>query len=60
MICGIATLLAVVGIALEYGAVPEWVSLLLFALVFVIYYQLLNNIWRILAKIKPKTAIEPN
>ena len=60
VICGIATLLAVVGIALEYGAVPEWVSLLLFVLVFALYYQLLNNIWRILAKIKPKTASEPN
>ncbi|WP_429126830.1 UDP-N-acetylglucosamine--undecaprenyl-phosphate N-acetylglucosaminephosphotransferase [Aeromonas media] len=60
VICGTAALLAVVGIALEYGSVPEWVSLLLFSLVFVLYYQLLNNIWRILAKIKPKTACEPN
>lgn len=60
VICGTAALLAVVGIALEYGSVPEWVSLLLFSLVFVLYYQLLNNIWRILAKIKPKTTSEPN
>lgn len=60
VICVTAALLAVVGIALEYGSVPEWVSLLLFSLVFVLYYQLLNNIWRILAKIKPKTASEPN
>lgn len=60
VICGIATLLAVAGIVLEYGSVPEWVSLLLFALVFFLYYQLLNNIWRILARIKPKTASEPN
>ncbi|BCK62528.1 MULTISPECIES: UDP-N-acetylglucosamine--undecaprenyl-phosphate N-acetylglucosaminephosphotransferase [Aeromonas] len=60
VICGTAALLAVVGVALEYGGVPEWVSLLLFALVFFLYYQLLNNIWRILARIKPKTASEPN
>lgn len=60
VICGTAALLAIVGIALEYGSAPEWVSLLLFSLVFVLYYQLLNNIWRILAKIKPKTASEPN
>ena len=60
VICGIATLLAVTGIVLEYGAVPEWISLLLFALVFVLYYQLLNNIWRILAWVKPKTANESN
>lgn len=60
VICGTATLLAVVGIALEYGGVPEWVSLLLFTLVFFLYYQLLNNIWRILSRIKPKTASEPN
>lgn len=60
VICGTAALLAIVGIALEYGAVPEWISLLLFALVFVLYYHLLNNIWRILARIKPKTASESN
>ncbi|GJB03942.1 hypothetical protein KAM477_40680 [Aeromonas caviae] len=60
VICGTATLLAVAGIILEYGGVPEWVSLLLFALVFFLYYQLLHNIWRILARIKPKTASEPN
>jgi UDP-GlcNAc:undecaprenyl-phosphate GlcNAc-1-phosphate transferase len=58
VICGTATLLAIVGIALEYGGVPEWVSLLLFGLVFFFYYQLLNNIWRILAKIRPKTINE--
>ncbi|MCY9811137.1 UDP-N-acetylglucosamine--undecaprenyl-phosphate N-acetylglucosaminephosphotransferase [Aeromonas caviae] len=58
VICGIATLLAVAGIALEYGGVPEWISLLLFILIFFLYYQLLNNIWRILAKIKPKTVNE--
>lgn len=60
VICGTAALLAIVGIALEYGSAPEWVSLLLFALVFVLYYHLLNNIWRILARIKPKTASESN
>ena len=60
VICGVATLLAVAGIVLEYGGVPEWISLLLFVLVFFLYYQLLNNIWRILAKIKPKTGILPN
>ncbi|WP_421270462.1 UDP-N-acetylglucosamine--undecaprenyl-phosphate N-acetylglucosaminephosphotransferase [Aeromonas taiwanensis] len=59
-ICGVAILLAAVGIALEYGGVPEWVSLLLFALVFFCYYQLLNNIWRILAWIRPKAANESN
>lgn len=58
VICGVATLLAVVGIALEYGGVPEWISLLLFILVFSLYYQLLNNIWRILAKLRPKTTNE--
>lgn len=60
VICGTATLLAVVGIALEYGGVPEWISLLLFTLIFFLYYQLLNNIWRILSRIKPKNASEPN
>ncbi|MGY4027453.1 UDP-N-acetylglucosamine--undecaprenyl-phosphate N-acetylglucosaminephosphotransferase [Aeromonas rivuli] len=58
VICGVATLLAVVGIALEYGGVPEWISLLLFVLVFFLYYQLLNNIWRILAKLRPKITNE--
>jgi len=58
VICGIATLLAVAGITLEYGGVPEWISLLLFILIFFLYYQLLNNIWRILAKIKPKIINE--
>ncbi|MFM5093550.1 UDP-N-acetylglucosamine--undecaprenyl-phosphate N-acetylglucosaminephosphotransferase [Aeromonas rivipollensis] len=60
VICGVAILLAAVGIALEYRGVPEWISLLLFVLVFFCYYQLLNNIWRILAWIRPKTANEPN
>ncbi|MNE93541.1 Undecaprenyl-phosphate alpha-N-acetylglucosaminyl 1-phosphate transferase [compost metagenome] len=58
VICGVATLLAVVGIALEYGGVPEWISLSLFILVFFLYYQLLNNIWRILATLRPKTTNE--
>lgn len=58
VICGTAALLAILGIALENGGVPEWVSLLLFGLVFFFYYQLLNNIWRILAKIRPKTINE--
>lgn len=58
VICGVATLLAVAGIALEYGGVPEWISLLLFVLVFFLYYQLLSNIWRILAKLRPKTINE--
>jgi UDP-GlcNAc:undecaprenyl-phosphate GlcNAc-1-phosphate transferase len=58
VICSVATLLAVSGIALEYNGVPEWVSLLLFVLMFTFYYQLLNNIWRILAWIRPKTANE--
>lgn len=56
VICGIAALLAITGIMLEYGGVPEWISLMIFILVFFFYYQLLNNIWRILAKIRPKTA----
>ncbi|MGY4108422.1 UDP-N-acetylglucosamine--undecaprenyl-phosphate N-acetylglucosaminephosphotransferase [Aeromonas encheleia] len=60
VICGTAALLALAGIALEYGAVPEWISLLLFVLVFVLYYQLLNNIWRVLARINPKTSSESN
>ena len=50
VICGVATLLAVAGIALEYGGV--------FVLMFFLYYQLLNNIWRILAKLRPKTINE--
>lgn len=58
VICGVATLLAVAGIALDDGGVPEWISLLLFALMFFLYYQLLNNIWRILAKLRPKTINE--
>lgn len=57
-IFGVAILLAVTGIALEYANVPEWISLLLFILVFAIYYQLLNNIWRILARIRLKTGNE--
>jgi len=60
VICSIASLLAAVGISLEYRSVPEWISLLLFILVFVLYYQLLNNIWRVLAWIRPKTLNEPN
>lgn len=58
VICSIASLLAAAGIGLEYCAVPEWISLLLFVLVFVLYYQLISNIWRILAKIRPKTVDE--
>ena len=49
MICSIAALLAAMGICLEYGGQPEWFSLLLFTPVFILYYQLINNIWRILA-----------
>ncbi|MDX7686076.1 UDP-N-acetylglucosamine--undecaprenyl-phosphate N-acetylglucosaminephosphotransferase [Aeromonas caviae] len=60
MICSIAALLAAMGICLEYGAVPEWFSLLLFILVFILYYQLINNIWRILAWVRSKTANESN
>lgn len=60
LICSVAALLAAIGIGLEYGAVPEWVSLLLFVSVFILYYQLLNNIWRILATVKPKTANDPS
>lgn len=59
VICSIASLLAAIGIALEYGDVPEWISLMLFVLVFVLYYQLVGNIWRILATIRPKAANEP-
>lgn len=58
VICGTAALLATLGIALENSGLPEWVSLFLFGLVFFFYYQLLNNIWRILAKIRPKTINE--
>lgn len=54
VICGLAMFLAIVGITLEYSGVPEWISLLLFVLIFSLYYQLLNNIWRILAKIRLK------
>lgn len=60
VICGVASLLAVAGITLEYSGVPEWASLLLFILVFFLYYQLLGNIWRILAWIRPKAANESN
>lgn len=60
VICFIAALLAAMGIGLEYGGLPEWVSLLLFIFVFALYYQLLNNIWRILAWIRSKTANEKN
>lgn len=60
VICFVATLLAAMGIGLEYGGLPEWVSLLLFIFVFVLYYQLLNNIWRILAWIRSKTNNEKN
>lgn len=59
-ICTIAALLAVVGIALEHNSIPEWISLLLFVTVFVLYYQLLSNIWRILAKIRQKTVNNQN
>lgn len=58
VICTIAALLAGIGIVLEYWAAPEWISLLLFALVFILYYQLLNNIWRILAWIRSPMARE--
>ncbi|MEJ6018211.1 UDP-N-acetylglucosamine--undecaprenyl-phosphate N-acetylglucosaminephosphotransferase [Aeromonas caviae] len=54
VICSGACMLAATGIFLEYTSVPEWVSLLFFSLVFITYYLLLNNIWRILAKLKPK------
>lgn len=54
VICSIATILAMVGIALEYGSVPEWISFLLFSIVFYLYYQLLSNIWRVMAWLKPK------
>ncbi|WP_339331178.1 UDP-N-acetylglucosamine--undecaprenyl-phosphate N-acetylglucosaminephosphotransferase [Aeromonas hydrophila] len=56
VICGLAILLAVVGIVLEYWSVPEWISFLLFMLIFFLYYQFLNNIWRILAKIRLRTV----
>ncbi|MFC5705286.1 UDP-N-acetylglucosamine--undecaprenyl-phosphate N-acetylglucosaminephosphotransferase [Aeromonas eucrenophila] len=59
VICGVAIFLAGAGIGLEYGSVPEWISFLLFSSVFFIYYQLLNNIWRILAWMKPKIANRP-
>lgn len=54
MICCNAGLLAAIGIGLEYSAVPEWISLLLFIFIFIIYYQILSNIWCILAKVRPK------
>jgi len=60
VICGVAVLLACAGISLEYSGAPEWVSLLFFILVFFFYYQLLNNIWRILAWVKPKGVNETN
>ncbi|MGY3944231.1 UDP-N-acetylglucosamine--undecaprenyl-phosphate N-acetylglucosaminephosphotransferase [Aeromonas tecta] len=56
MICSVAALLAAAGIALEYGALPEWLSLFLFIIVFFLYYTVINNIWRILSWIKPKTT----
>jgi UDP-GlcNAc:undecaprenyl-phosphate/decaprenyl-phosphate GlcNAc-1-phosphate transferase len=56
MICSVAALLAAAGIALEYGALPEWLSLFLFIIVFSLYYTVINNIWRILSWIKPKTT----
>lgn len=56
VICGLAILLAVVGLALECGGVPEWISFLLFILIFFLYYQFLNNIWRVLAKIRLRTV----
>lgn len=56
MICSVAALLAAAGISLEYGALPEWLSLFLFIIVFSLYYTLINNVWRILSWVKPKTT----
>lgn len=60
MICSVAALLAAAGIALEYGALPEWLSLFLFIIVFSLYYTMINNVWRILSWIKPKTTNGPS
>lgn len=52
IICGIASLFASFGILGEYFAIPEFIMLALFIILFFSYAYFLNHIWKITAKIR--------
>jgi UDP-GlcNAc:undecaprenyl-phosphate GlcNAc-1-phosphate transferase len=57
LICALAIFCAVIGIALEQFEVPELISLLLFAGVFVLYFRGLNSIWRMLSWLRKRGVL---
>ncbi|MFM5366361.1 UDP-N-acetylglucosamine--undecaprenyl-phosphate N-acetylglucosaminephosphotransferase [Aeromonas veronii] len=57
LICTLAICCAVIGIVLEQFEVPELISLLLFAGVFVLYFRGLNSIWRMLAWLRKRGVL---
>lgn len=53
-ISSIAIIFTIIGITLEFLGVPEWISLSLFCMFFVVYMILINYIWRLLTFFRKK------
>lgn len=59
-ICLLSLFFILIGIVLELMAVPEWLSLLLFIGIFIIYFWTLNSVWRLLAWLRKRGVLISN
>ncbi|MEN3759928.1 UDP-N-acetylglucosamine--undecaprenyl-phosphate N-acetylglucosaminephosphotransferase [Aeromonas veronii] len=59
-ICLLSLFFILIGIVLEVMAVPEWLSLLLFIGVFILYFWTLNSVWRLLAWLRKRGVLTYN
>lgn len=59
-ICLLSLFFILIGIVLELMAVPEWLSLLLFIGIFILYFWTLNSVWRLLAWLRKRGVLISN
>lgn len=59
-ICLLSLFFILIGIVLEVMAVPEWLSLLLFIGIFILYFWTLNSVWRLLAWLRKRGVLTYN
>lgn len=59
-ICLLSLFFTLIGIVLELMAVPEWLSLLLFIGIFILYFWTLNSVWRLLAWLRKRGVLISN
>ncbi|MGY3861116.1 UDP-N-acetylglucosamine--undecaprenyl-phosphate N-acetylglucosaminephosphotransferase [Aeromonas lacus] len=56
-ICLLAFCCVFIGIVLEVMAAPEWLSLLLFMGIFILYFWALSSVWRLLAWLRKRGVL---